>query len=144
MFVRDLVTATILTFFYCLDMHFQLYMGSQLGVSLHDVSIFITYPAGMDYTTLITTLTFSVAMPTQVVTIPILDDLIVESSKSFSVTLTTTDPAVTLNIQTATVTIRGMIMGTIYYCTNAAHVVGNTNSISQLLFQGLQLDSTAQ
>ena len=112
-------------------MHFQLYMGSQLGVSLHDVSIFITYPAGMDYTTLITTLTFSVAMPTQVVTIPILDDLIVESSKSFSVTLTTTDPAVTLNIQTATVTIRGMIMGNIYYCTNAAHVVGNTNSISQ-------------
>ena len=120
-------------------------MGSQLGVSLHDVSIFITYPAGMDYTTLITTLTFSVAMPTQVVTIPILDDLIVESSKSFSVTLATTDPAVTLNIQTATVTIRGMIMGNnIYYCTNAAYVVGNTNLIPQLLFQGLQLDSTAQ
>jgi len=85
----------------------------------------------MDYQAVNTTLTFSVSMPTQVVTIPILDDLIVESSKSFSVTLATTDPAVTLNIQTATVTIRGMIMGNnIHYCTNAAYVLGN-NSISR-------------
>jgi len=133
-------------------MHFQLYMGSQLGVSLHDVSIFITYPAGMDYTTLITTLTFSVAMPTQVVTIPILDDQIVESSKSFSVTLTTSDPAVTLNIQTATVTIRdndSKLWAVYYYCmySYAAYDIHATPSSFHVHFpncyiQGLQLDLT--
>lgn len=64
----------------------------------------------MDYQAINTTLTFSVSMPTQVVIIPILDDEIVEgyynSHEYFSVTLTTIDPAVTLNIQTATVYIR--------------------------------------
>ena len=64
----------------------------------------------MDYQAITTTLTFSVSMPTQVVTIPILDDEIVEgyynSHEYFRVTLTTIDPAVTLNIQTATVYIR--------------------------------------
>jgi len=69
------------------------------------------YPAGMDYQAINTTLTFSVSMPTQVVTIPILDDQIVEayynSHENFSVTLTTIDPAVTLNMQSATVYIRG-------------------------------------
>ena len=64
----------------------------------------------MDYQAVNTTLTFSVSMPTQVVTIPILDDEIVEgyynSHENFSVTLTTIDPAVTLNMQSATVYIR--------------------------------------
>ena len=45
-------------------------------------------------------------MRTNVVTIPILDDLIVENYKSFQVTLTTFDTAVTLRSQTASVTIR--------------------------------------
>ena len=72
--------------------------------------VLLICPAGIDYTAVITTLTFSVSMPTQVVTIPILDDEIVESSKSFMVTLTTTDQAVTLNVQTASVTIGGTIL----------------------------------
>ena len=60
----------------------------------------------MDYTAVNTTLTFSVSMTTQVVTIPILDDQIVENEyEYFPVTLTTTDPAVTLSIQTASVRI---------------------------------------
>jgi len=61
----------------------------------------------MDYQAVNTTLTFSVSMSTQVVTIPILDDQIVENKNEyFPVTLTTIDSAVTLNIQTATVHIR--------------------------------------
>jgi len=61
----------------------------------------------MDYQAVNTTLTFNVSMSTQVVTIPILDDEIVEgyynSHEYFRVTLKTIDLAVTLNIQTATV-----------------------------------------
>ena len=61
----------------------------------------------MDYTAKNTTLTFSVSMPTQVVTIAILEDQIVENYHEYLyVTLTTIDPAVTLNTQTATVYIR--------------------------------------
>ena len=62
----------------------------------------------MDYTAISTILTFSVSMPTQVVTIPILEDQIVERLyyDYFHVTLATIDPAVTLNSQTATVYIR--------------------------------------
>ena len=67
---------------------------------------FSFYPAGMDYTAINTILTFSVSVPTQVVTIPILEDQIVEYSEYFRVTLTTIDSAVTLNSQTATVYIR--------------------------------------
>ena len=51
-----------------------------------------------------TNLTFNVYMPTQIITIPIFDDLIVEdSTETFRVTFATTDSAVTLGIQTATV-----------------------------------------
>ena len=63
-------------------------------------------PAGIDYEAVTTTLTFNVSMPTQMVTIPILDNLIVENNKSFDVTLTTIDTAVTLRSQTTRVTIR--------------------------------------
>ena len=45
-------------------------------------------------------------MPAYVVTIPILDDLIVEDNNSFHVTLTTFDTAATLRLQTTRVTIR--------------------------------------
>ena len=63
-------------------------------------------PAGADYEAVTTTLTFNVSTPTQVVTIPIIDDQIVENNEFFGVTLTTFDTAVTLNLQTASVTIR--------------------------------------
>ena len=60
----------------------------------------------MDYQAINTILTFSVSMPTQVVTIPILEDQIVESDHEYlHVTLTMIDSAVTLNAQTATVRI---------------------------------------
>ena len=63
-------------------------------------------PAGLDYDAVTTTLTFDVSMPTQVVTIPIRDDMIVENTESFTVALATNDTAVTLRLQTATVSIR--------------------------------------
>ena len=63
-------------------------------------------PAGSDYDAVTTTLTFDVSMPTQVVTIPIHDDMIVENTESFTVALATNDRAVTLRFQTATVSIR--------------------------------------
>ena len=63
-------------------------------------------PAGLDYDAVTTTLTFNVSMPTQVVTIPIRDDMIVENTESFTVALATNDTAVTLRLQTATVSIR--------------------------------------
>ena len=63
-------------------------------------------PAGVDYEAITTTLTFGVSIPTQMVTIPILDDQVVENDKSFGVTLTTFDTAVTLRSQSTRVTIR--------------------------------------
>ena len=63
-------------------------------------------PAGVDYEAVTTNLTFNASIPTQVVTIPILDDPIVENNEYFHVTLTTFDTAVTLTSQTASVTIR--------------------------------------
>ena len=57
-------------------------------------------PAGLDYSAINTTLTFSVSMPTQVITIPILDDPIVENRESFTVALATNDRTVTLRFQT--------------------------------------------
>ena len=67
---------------------------------------YLISPAGVDYEAVTTNLTFNASIPAQVVTIPILDDLIVENSKSFRVTLTTVDSAVTLRSQTGSVTIR--------------------------------------
>ena len=63
-------------------------------------------PAGIDYEAVTTTLTFNMSVPTQVVTILILNDTVVENYESFGVTLTTFDTAVTLRSQTARVTIR--------------------------------------
>ena len=64
-------------------------------------------PAGIDYEAVNTTLTFNESMLAQVVTIPILDDQIVENYyEYFDVTLTTVDTAVTLKLQTTCVTIR--------------------------------------
>ena len=63
------------------------------------------YPAGIDYEAVTTTLTFNVSITTKVVTIPILDDMIIENSESFRVILTTFDTAVTLRLQTTSITI---------------------------------------
>ena len=73
-------------------------------------------PAGIDYEAVNTTLTFNGSMLAQVVTIPILDDQIVENDKSFRVTLTTFDTAATLCLQTASVTIRDT--NSKLHCTN--------------------------
>ena len=76
------------------------------SLSMYSMCLLSHSLAGMDYEAVTTTLTFNVSTPTQVVTIPILDDLIVENSKSFDVILTTIDTAVTLRSQTTRVTIR--------------------------------------
>ena len=83
-------------------------MGSFTGITVDVLPCFycIISPAGMDYEAVTTNLTFNVSMRTNVVTIPILDDMIVEYYKSFHVTLTTVDTAATLRSQTASVTIR--------------------------------------
>ena len=62
-------------------------------------------PAGGDYTPLTTDLTFGSAAITNMVTIVIHDDLLVEDSEFFNVTLTTTDLRVTLEPDDAAVTI---------------------------------------
>ena len=70
--------------------------------SLHLIS-----PDGGDYTPVTTDLTFNstnAAIP-QTVTIPILDDLLLEVSEGFNVTLTTNNSNVTLLPNLATVTI---------------------------------------
>ena len=84
-------------------------MGSFTGITmniLHACAHHLISPAGVDYEAVTTNLTFNIFMPTQVVTIPILDDLIVENYKSFGVTLTTFDSTITLGLQTASVIIR--------------------------------------
>jgi len=50
-------------------------------------------------------LIFNATVSTQMVTIPILDDLIVEHSEMFTLALTSTDPAVILNPSSSNVTI---------------------------------------
>ena len=61
--------------------------------------------AMVDYTVTSSDLTFDAATSSQTVTIPILEDDIVEGSETITVTLTSTDPAAILNPQSASVTI---------------------------------------
>ena len=71
--------------------------------SLHLIS-----PAGGDYTPVTADLTFNstnAAIP-QTVTIPIRDDLLLEGSEVFNVTLTTSSSNITLLPDLATVTIQ--------------------------------------
>ena len=75
-------------------------------------------PAGGDYTPVTTDLTFNstnAAIP-QTVTIPILDDLLLEGSEGFNVTLTTNNSTTTLYIlpDVATVTIED-VDGKLHY-----------------------------
>ena len=62
------------------------------------------HSAMVDYTVTSSDLTFD-APSSQTVTIPILEDNIVEGSETIIVTLTSTDPAAILNPQSASVTI---------------------------------------
>ena len=59
----------------------------------------------VDYTVKSSGLTFDAAPSSQTVTIPILDDNIVEGSETITVTLTSTDSAAILNPRSASVTI---------------------------------------
>ena len=61
-------------------------------------------PASSDYTTVSMDLTFNAGTTNQTVMIPITGDTVVESTESFTVSLTTGDSAVTLNPSTTTVT----------------------------------------
>ena len=59
----------------------------------------------MDYTAVSGNLIFSAAVSTQMVTIPIHGDFIVEHSEMFTLALTSADPAVILNPSSSSVTI---------------------------------------
>ena len=69
------------------------------------VSQFVLPSATEDYAITSSNLTFSATMPSQMVTIPIREDTIVEDSETIIVTLTPSDPAAILNPPSATVTI---------------------------------------
>ena len=69
------------------------------------LSYLYMHTAGMDYTAVSRTLTFNAVISTQMVTIPILDDLIVEHSEMFTLALTSTDHAVILDPSSSSVTI---------------------------------------
>ena len=68
--------------------------------------MFSLNPAGMDFPDTLTDLTFSSSSTTQTVMVSILNDVVPEDMlEYFSLMLTSTDPAVTLNPATANVTI---------------------------------------
>ena len=68
--------------------------------------MFSLNPAGMDFPDTSTDLTFSSSLTTQTVMVSILNDVVPEAMlEYFSLILTSTDPAVTLNPATANVTI---------------------------------------
>ena len=71
-----------------------------------NIVLFVISAAGTQYTHASTDVTFNAGITTQMVTVPILDNTMVEDSMSlFSVVLTSTDSAVVLNPATADVTI---------------------------------------
>ena len=68
--------------------------------------MFSLNPAGMDFPDTLTNLTFNSSSRTQTVMVSILNDVVPEDMlEYFSLMLTSTDPAVTLNPATANVTI---------------------------------------
>ena len=70
------------------------------------VLLFLLPPALSDYTSVSMDLTFNNGNTARTVMIPIIGDNVVESTESFTVSLTTGDSAVTLNPQTTTVNIQ--------------------------------------
>ena len=67
--------------------------------------LILIHLAMVDYTVTSSDLTFDAAPSSQTVTIPTLDDTIVEGSETIIVTLASTDPAAILNPRSASVTI---------------------------------------
>ena len=92
------------------------------------------FPAGIDYEAVNTTLTFNESMLAQVVTIPIVDDLIVENDEAFDVTLTTIDTAVTLRLQTTHVTIKDNDSKLPVYICHAGQIFSTCLSYNRYLF----------
>ena len=72
---------------------------------LISIFVFVISPAGIQYTHVLTNVTFNAGMSTQMVTIPIVDNVVVTESMLFSVVLTSADPAVVLHPETADITI---------------------------------------
>ena len=68
-------------------------------------SHFLIHAATLDYVVTSSDLTFNATKLSQTVTIPILEDNIVEDFETIIMTLTSADPAVILNPQSASVTI---------------------------------------
>ena len=66
---------------------------------------FYLHTDGMDYTAVSENLIFNAAVSTQVMTISILGDFIVEHSEMFTLGLMSTDPAVIFNPSSSSVTI---------------------------------------
>ena len=64
-----------------------------------------TTPAGTDYNDTTVTLTFDATISAQMVTVPILDDNVVEDTEFINLTLTSMDRAVMLNPATARINI---------------------------------------
>ena len=81
-------------------------------------------------------LTFNAAVSTQMVTIPILDDLIVEPSEMFTLALTSTDPAVILNPSSSNVTIEDLDskLLQVWYVYLAHHVHSITRGLKLCYF----------
>ena len=79
-------------------------MCTESYVVLHILSFLP--PASSDYTTVSMDLTFNAGTTTRTVMIPITGDTVVESTESFTVSLTTGDSAVMLSPSTTTVTIQ--------------------------------------
>ena len=64
-----------------------------------------TFPAGTDYTDVTIALTFDAIIITQMVTVPILDDDVVEDTEFINLALTSVDSAAMLNSASATINI---------------------------------------
>jgi len=71
----------------------------------NDFKPFLITLATLDYSFTSSKVTFSATTSSQVVTIAILDDTILESSETIHVTLTSVDPAAILNPMSAVITI---------------------------------------
>ena len=91
---------------------------------------------GMDYTAVSRNLTFNATVSTQMVIIPILDDFIVEHSETFTLALTSTDPAVILNPSSSNVTIEDLDskLLQVWYVYLAHHVHSITRGLKLCYF----------
>ena len=72
--------------------------------------------SGEEYTPVSTNITFNASTPTQTVNIPILDNEVVADSTTFSVSLTSADPAAILNPASADITIEDDDSENIKHC----------------------------